>query len=66
MPVSIFGSTSNTGVDRKVSRFNVKVEPMGDSLNMTNKNLPFPDEQTDAANRQYVDDEINYLDDECN
>lgn len=37
MPVSIFGSTSNTGGDRKVSRYNAKAEPMGDSLNMTNK-----------------------------
>jgi hypothetical protein len=63
MPVSIFGSTSNTGVDRKVPRYNARAEP----INMNGrpiKNLPFPDEQTDAANRRYVDEKINNLDDE--
>ena len=58
MPVSIFGSTSNTGVDRKVSRFNARAEPIGNMNGRPIKNLPFPDEQTDTANRQYVDDEL--------
>ena len=66
MPVSIFGSTSNTGVERKV-RVGVASEPINALLNMNGKpikNLPFPDEESDAANKQYVDNKINNLDDE--
>ncbi len=64
MPVNIFGSTSNTGANSRVS---VKYNARDSTLNMNGKpikNLPFPSEETDAANKQYVDDKINNLDDE--
>lgn len=62
MPVSIFGSTSNTGTAERKVRVS---EPINAPLNMNGKpiiNLPFPDEETNAANKQYVDDKINNLD----
>jgi len=73
MPVSIFGSTSNTslgGAERKVfmnTKDFVKYDAVTESLNMNGNainNLPVPVLQTDAANRQYVDAKINNLDDE--
>ena len=66
MPVSIFGSTSNTGTAERKVRVSVAAEPINAPLNMNGKpiiNLPFPSEETNAANKQYVDDKINNLDD---
>ncbi len=69
MPVSIFGATvsSNSVLERKVfmdTKCFVKYNAVTESINMNGnsiKNIPFPDEQSHAANRQYVDDKINTL-----
>jgi len=63
MPVSIFGSTSNTGAERKVFTNTIITKPLNMNGNAIN-NLPFPVLQTDAANREYVHVKINNLDDE--
>ena len=65
MPVDIFGRMSNTGVNARIASVNFSTRDS--TLNMNGKpikNLPFPSEETDAANKQYVDDKINNLDDE--
>ena len=79
MPIDIFGRTNNTGERaRKSSLGQLYLDPnhflrhdgsvsASASLDMDGnaiKNLPFPTEQTDAANRDYVDVKIDNLDDE--
>ena len=63
MPVDIFGRMSNTVVNTRIASINYSTRDS--TLNMNGKpikNLPFPNEETDAANKQYVDDKINNLD----
>lgn len=78
MPVSIFGTTSNTSskVTQKVPSIYLNTNqflkhdgsvsvtaPLNMSGNTIN-NLPFPSNRADAANRDYVDTKIDNLDDE--
>ena len=78
MPIDIFGRTTNsTARQQKVTllylqdtkhflRHDGSVSATA-SLDMSGnaiKNLPFPAEQNDAANREYVDEKINHLDNE--
>jgi hypothetical protein len=78
MPIDIFGRTNNTGaraaqkapslyLDTKHFLRHDGSVPVSSALNMDGnaiKNLPFPAEQTDATNREYVDVKINHLDQE--
>lgn len=79
MPIDIFGRTSNTNakVSQKMSSLGTYIDTKhflkhdgsvsaSSSINMDGnaiKNLPLPTDQTDAANREYVDEKINHLDD---